>query len=148
METLTDVLLEPGKRPQVVQDCVGLIDDEVRSKSGLTGVAVKGGYAIVKKVKPGIIPEAVDNLLNDFVDKLEPFFADFRAQQSPLATYFARRDQEIANALLAITDQRARRSDHTALKKAYEKLRPTGVKHTAAAVPGIARLIAKHARVA
>ncbi|MFC1609348.1 DUF6918 family protein [Myxococcota bacterium] len=145
MATLQKVLLEEGKRPQVVADCVRLIGDEVSSKRGLGGVAVKGAYAIVKKVKPGIISDAVNNMLDEFVGKLEPFYSDFQGQSDrSLQPYFVGRDAEIANALLGVTDTRAGRTKHKTLKKAYEKLRPTGVKHTAAAVPGLARVIAKH----
>ena len=144
MTTLTETLLQAGKRPAVVEDCERLIADEVAAKSGVSGLAVKGGYKIVTKLKPGIIPEAVDGLLDDFVAQLEPFYADFQTTDGELVAYFRGRDREIADALLAITDRRAARTRHATLKKAYEKLRPTGVKHTAAAVPGVARLIAKH----
>jgi hypothetical protein len=144
METLKDALLEQSRRPAVVKDCERLIEDEVRAKSGIGGLAVKAGYKIVKKLKPGVIPETVDGLLDDFVAQLEPFFADSQAQDGHIEPYFRGRDQEIANALLQITDRRAQRTRHKTLKKAYDKLRSTGVKHTAAAVPGIARLIAKN----
>jgi hypothetical protein len=143
--TLREILLEPGKRPSVIQDCVQLIDDEVRSKSGLSGIAVKGGYAMVKKIKPGIIAEAVDNMLDEFVARLEPFYAEYLdGPEEAIEPFFTRRDQKIANALLGVTDARAARTRHRTIKKAYEKLRPTGIKHTAAAVPGLARLIARH----
>jgi hypothetical protein len=143
--TLSQTLLQPGKRPTVVTDCVALIDAEVDAKSGLTGLAVKAAYAVVKKVKPGIIREAVDNLLDEFVTRLDPFHAAAVGSGQPLGTYFAARADEIANALLAVTDARAARSRHKTIKAAYDKLRPTGVKHTAAAVPGMARLLTKHA---
>ena len=54
MPTLTDMLLVPGNRPKVIADCVQLINEEVDSKGGLTGLAVKGAYALVKAVKPGL----------------------------------------------------------------------------------------------
>ena len=75
MPTLTDMLLAPGNRPKVIADCTQLINEEVDSKGGLTGLAVKGAYALVKAVKPGFINEAVDHMLDDFVKRLEPFFA-------------------------------------------------------------------------
>lgn len=145
MTTLKETLLEPGTRPAVIADCVQLIDDEVRAKGGLGGMAVKGAYTVVKKLKPGMIREAVDSLLDEFVDKLEPFYADFSAQEAKkLEPYFVGRAGEIANALLGVTDARAARANNRTVKKAYEKLRPTGVKHTEAAVPGLSRVVAKH----
>jgi hypothetical protein len=145
MTTLKETLLEPGTRPAVIADCVQLIDDEVRAKGGLGGMAVKGAYTVVKKLKPGMIREAVDSLLDEFVDKLEPFYTDFSAQEAKkLEPYFVGRAGEIANALLGVTDARAARANNRTVKKAYEKLRPTGVKHTEAAVPGLSRVVAKH----
>jgi hypothetical protein len=115
MSTLSEILLVPGNRPKVVADCVRLIEEEVDSKGGLTGLAVKGAFALVKAVKPGFVMEACDSMLDDFVRRLEPFHA---AAKNPT------------------------------LKKAYEKLRPTGKKHVEAAVPRIGRLISKYASAA
>ncbi len=145
MAKLGEILLGAGRRAQVVDDCVSLIDDEVAAKSGLGGLAVKGAYAVVKAVKPGVIREAADRLLDDLVAALEPFYADFRAQpRQPLETYFHARAGEIAEALLGVADARAAHAKHPAVKKAYAKLRPSGRKHTEAAVDGVARLIRKH----
>src|SRR5215212_6156378 len=73
MPTLSEILLVPGNRPKVIADCGQLITEEVDSKGGLTGLAVKGAFAIVKAVKPGFVAEAVDHMLDDFVRRLEPF---------------------------------------------------------------------------
>jgi hypothetical protein len=144
MPTLTEILLVPGNRPKVVADCVQLINEEVDSKGGLTGLAVKGAYALVKAVKPGFVAEAVDHMLDDFVKRLEPFWADAQAKNEPVGPLMNGRAGEVADALLSISDDRARASKNQTLKKAYEKLRPTGKKHVEAAVPRIGRLIAKH----
>jgi hypothetical protein len=145
MSTLTEILLAPGNRPKVVVDCNRLIDEEVDSKGGLSGLAVKGAYALVKAVKPGFVSEAVDGMIDDFVKRLEPFYAAAQAKNEPIGPAMNARAGEVAEALLAISDERAQRSKNGSLKKAYEKLRPTGKKHVEAAVPRIGRLIAKYA---
>lgn len=148
MSTLAEILLVPGARPKVIADCVQLIDEEVDSKGGLTGLAVKGAYAIVKAVKPGFVAEAVDHMLDDFVSRLEPFWTDAQARNEPIGPLLSSRAGEAADALLAISDERAQRSKHQGLRKAYDKLRPTGKKHVEAAVPRVGRLIAKYASAA
>jgi hypothetical protein len=148
MPTLTDMLLVPGSRPKVIADCVQLINEEVDSKGGLTGLAVKGAYALVKAVKPGFVPEAVDHMLDDFVKRLEPFWADAQAKNEPIGPLMNARAPQVADALLAISDERAARSTNPSLKKAYEKLRPTGKKHVEQAVPRVGRLIQKYASAA
>jgi hypothetical protein len=148
MPTLTDILLVPGNRPKVIADCVQLIQEEVDSKGGLTGLAVKGAFAIVKAVKPGFVSEAVDHMLDDFVKRLEPFWADAQAKNEPVGPLLSARAPQVADALLAISDERAARAKNQNIKKAYEKLRPTGKKHVEQAVPRVGRLIQKYASAA
>jgi hypothetical protein len=148
MATLQELLLVPGNRPKVIADCVTLIQEEVDSKGGLTGLAVKGAFAVVKAVKPGFVTEAVDHMLDDFVKRLEPFWTDAQARNEPVGQLMNARGPEVADALLTISDERAARSTNNTLKKAYEKMRPTGKKHVEAAVPRIGRLIAKYAATA
>jgi hypothetical protein len=144
MPTLKEILLVPGNRPKVIADCVKVIEEEVDSKTGLTGLAVKGAFAVVKAVKPGFVPEAVDHMIDDFVGRLEPFWSDAQSRNEPIGALMNGRASEVADALLAISDERAARARNPTLKKAYEKLRPAGKKHVEAAVPRIGRLVAKY----
>jgi hypothetical protein len=148
MPNLNDILLVPGNRPKVVADCGKVIEEEVDSKGGLTGLAIKAAFAVVKAIKPGFISEAVDHMLDDFVKRLEPFWADAQAKNEPIGAVLNARAPQVADALLAISDERAMRSTNNTLKKAYEKLRPTGKKHVEAAVPRIGRLVAKYTSAA
>lgn len=146
-ETLQEILLDPVKRPQVVTDCQELLDAEVEDKNGVSGLAVKGTFAMVKKVKPGIIHDAVDGLLDDFVDRLQPFYAEFQVSGGvkPLPEYLTERSDEVSDALLGITDARAERSQRATIKKAYQKLRPQGKKNVEDALPRLGAMIQKHA---
>ena len=148
MPTLKEILTVPGNRPKVVADCVTLVQEEVGSKGGLTGLAIKGAYALVKAVKPGFIAEALDGMLDDFATKLEPFWVDAQAKNEPVGALMNGRAGEVADALLSISDNRAARAKNATAKKAYEKLRPTGKKHVEAAVPRLGRMIAKHTSAA
>jgi hypothetical protein len=144
MSTLNEILAAPGLRPQVVADCEKLIDEEVSSK-GLTGLPIKAGYAVVKAVKPGFVPEVVDHMLDDFCRRLDPIYQAALAKGEPVTAYFNARTSEVAEALLAITDERAQRAKNATLKSAYEKLRPMAKKHVEAAVPRLGRLVGKYA---
>jgi uncharacterized protein DUF6918 len=148
MATLREILLVPGTRPKVLVDCAKLIEEEVDSKGGLTGLAVKGAFAVVRAVKPGIVPEAIDHMLDDFVGRLEPFWAEAQAKNEPVGALMNGRAGEVADALLAISDQRAAGAKNQTLRKAYDKLRPAGKKHVEAAVPRIGRLLAKYTSAA
>jgi hypothetical protein len=147
-DTLSERLLaDKSKRPRILTDCEKLIEDEVGAKSGLTGLAIKGAYMVVCRVKPGIIREAMDGLLDDFVKRLEPFYKahrDANGEPKDFGQYISRRPGEVADALLGITDDRARRAKNATLKGAYEKLRPQAKKHTEEAVPRVGRTLSPH----
>ena len=72
--TLPEILTESTRRKSVIADCVLLIEEEVSKKGGLSGIAIKGAFAIVKAVKPGFIAEAVDHMLDDFSARLDPMY--------------------------------------------------------------------------
>ena len=146
-DTLTQRLVADGnKRPHLLADCERLIEAEVSSKGGLSGLAIKGAYKIVCAIKPGIVRESLDGLLDDFVKRLEPFYADHRKGGEPRAfgDAIARRSSEVADALLGITDDRARRAKNPGLKSAYERLRPQAKKHVEEAIPRVGRTLSGH----
>jgi hypothetical protein len=144
MSTLTEILLVEGTRPKVVADCVRLIEEEVDSKGGLSGLAIKGAFMVVKAVKPGFISEAVDHMLDDFVRRLDPFYQEALQKNEPVAPLMNTRTSAVADALLAISDERAARAKNQTLKKSYEKLRPSAKKNVEAAIPRIGKLVAKY----
>ena len=145
MAALKEILTAAAKRKEVVADCAKLLDEEVASKSGFSGLAVKAAYATVKALKPGMIPHAIDDLLDDFAEKIDPFYQKAKEAKQPTDAYISGHADEIAEALLSITDGRAAHTKHGTIKKAYERLRPTGKKHTMEAMPRVGRLILKYA---
>lgn len=146
MPALTDILTADDVRRSVVDDCCQLIEDEVRSKRGVSGLALKAGFKVFKKFKPGALPIAVNNLLDDFAAAVDPFFQDHLESGNRSAVQsFRPRARQIADALLVITDRKAERFDRGLIRKTYYKLRPMAVNHTADAIPGVARLVDKYA---
>jgi hypothetical protein len=146
MADLKSILTDPSRRQQVIRDAERLLDDEVAGKSGLSGFAIKAAFKVVKGMKPGMIPDVVDGLLDDFAARLDPIYQAHLVKGGGIVENFTARKGEVADALLGITDDRAARTRHGNLRSAYQQLRPTGKKNVEEAVPGIARLIDKHAR--
>lgn len=145
METLTEVLRDEARLRAVVADGARLIDEEVASKTGVGGLAVKAGFKTVKTVKPGLISEALTGLLPEFAPIVDPYYAKARAS-GDVRGYFVSHGPEIAEALLAVTDARAERTTHRVIRGAYERLRGQAHKHTTAALPRVAELITRHVR--
>lgn len=147
MTTLRERLGSGEKRQQVLDDACRVLDDEVADKSGLGGITVKAAYAVVKGIKPGFIRQAVDHLLDEFLDILNAFADEAQEKQIKPGALLLDNRARVANALLAVTDRRAQKADSGAIRKTYDKLRPAAQKHVEAATPRLAQLLDKHAGV-
>lgn len=142
---LSDYVSAEPTRSHVVAECVALVDDEVKGKGGLSGVAIKGAYSTVKAIKPGFVTGVVDALFDEWVARLEPHYDRWRSgAQGSLAEYLTARSDDVAEDLLAVTDGRARTTKHKAASKIYDKLRPSAKKNVSAAVPKLGTLMEKH----
>ncbi len=145
MSSLKDVLNDPQKKPAVVDDCCALVDAEVADKGGISGLAIKAGYAAVKGIKPGFIKQVVTDLLPEFADALGPIYTEAKDKNAAVETHLVSNASRVADALLAITDGKAQRSKSSVVKGTYDKLRGMAKKNVEHAVPRLARLVVKYA---
>lgn len=144
--TLHEMLLAPEVQPQVIADCEKLIDNEVSDMSGISGTAVKLAYKTVKTFSSGHIHYMVQTLQPKMADALQPYWADFNAGGGgSFGDYLAKREDEVSEALLAITDERGRNSSRPTIVKAYNTVRGGAAKHVKAALPQVGALVQKYA---
>jgi hypothetical protein len=144
--TLQEILLAPDTRPQVIDDCYLLIEQEVAEQSGISGTAVRLAYKTVNTFRPGHIRYMVGALLPQLVDQLEPYWADFgTCGGSGFGDYLAKHREEVSQALLSVTDARAAASGRPVITKAYGAVRGSAVKHVEAALPQVGDLVLKYA---
>jgi hypothetical protein len=148
-KTLADYVATSPTRERVVADCASLVDEEVRSKGGLSGVAIKGAYGTVKAIKPRFITDVIDALLDEWVAKLEPHFARWQGGGTgSLAEYLTARSDDVAEDLLTVTDARASSTKHKTAGKLYGKMRPSAKRNVSAAIPKLGSLMERHVRAA
>jgi hypothetical protein len=146
MPNLTEALTGESTKSAVIEDCLSLIDAEVADKGGLTGLAIKAGYRTVQGIKPGFVRHVVTDLLPEFAKALQPIYDEAKAKgDTTVRAYFAANSTRVADALLTITDDKAKRSKSGMVKGTYEKLRGSAKKNVEAAVPRLAAMIEKHA---
>lgn len=130
-----------GKEPvrsKVVDECVELVETQVKNK----GFLMKGAYATIKAVKKRFVPEVVDALLDEWLGKMQPHYDKWETTKpGTFADYVIARSDDVAEDLLSVTDQRAARTSHGTAKKMYEKMRDTAKKNVVEAIPDLARLI-------
>jgi hypothetical protein len=141
MPSLVDALNDPQKKPTIVEDCLALIDAEVKAKN----LFIKAGYKTVSGFKPGFIRNVVSDLLPEFARALEPMHQEAVNAGKDVVAHFSSNAGRAADAMLSVTDAKAQHSTNSAVKKAYGGLRGTAKSNVEAAIPALARLIAKHA---
>jgi hypothetical protein len=145
--TLHEILLAPEIRPHVVDDCNALIEREVSEKSGISGTAVKLAYKTANTFASGHVRKMVGTLLPGMADNLQPFWADFNASGgADFGDYLTKRGDEVAEAMLAVTDARAAASGRPVIVKAYRSVRGSAGKHIKAALPQVGDLVISYAR--
>lgn len=144
-KTLHDQIAVEPTRPRVVAECVTLIDQQVRAKGGVRGMTVRAAYATIKTLKRGFVTGVVEALLDDWLAKLEPYYARWGAAPSgSFSEYLTARSDEVAEDLLEVTDKRAETTKHTTAKKYYFKMRDKAKDNVVEAVPELARLLERH----
>ena len=143
--TLHDVMLAPDTQPAVVADCMKLIQQEVSSKSGVSGTAVKIAYKTASSFAPGYLQSKVEDIVPDMVGQLEPFWADFTASGAGgFGDYLVKRGDEVSEALLSVTDNYAATGTRPVILKAYRTVRGGAAKHVTAALPNLGALGEKY----
>ncbi len=145
MKTLSEQFQDPARRKALVDDALTVLDQEVQDKSGLTGMAIKGGYKLVQGFRPGFVRQVVESLLDDFLVALNPVYAEAVEKKRPADAYLVEKRDQVADALLSVTDRRAEGAQSGAIQAAYQKLRPIAKKQVEAAAPRLGSLLQRHA---
>ena len=144
--SLQEILITEQNWGPLVADDQALVEQELASKSGASAVAIKVAYKVVTAFAPGYYQGIVGAMLPEMAAQLEPFWADFtESGGSSFGDYLAKRGNEVAEALLSVTDGMAARSDKKAVIKAYGAVRGSAVKHVEAALPNLGVLVQKYA---
>lgn len=141
---LAEAFADTTKKAAIIKDCCTLIDEEVAAKGGLSGLAVKAGYAAVKGIKPGFIAEVVDKLLPEFSAAMDPIWDESKKQPNPV-NHFTGQKSRVADALLAVTDGKSKNAKSALVRSTYEKLRGSAKKNVEEAIPRLGKLLEKHA---
>ncbi len=143
--SLADEITDPTKKAAIVADCCTLVDEEVSAKGGLSGLAVNAGYAAVKGIQPGFIAEVVNKLLPDFAGKIDAIWDEGRKAGDPSA-HFNTNKSRVADALLSVTDAKAKNAESSVVRGTYERLRGSAKKNVEDAVPRLGRLVSKYSK--
>jgi len=131
---------DPVSWDALVSDCAKLMDEQVATKGGITGMAVKAAYSAVKGISPGYVTEATGRILPEVLSALDPIWTEGTAVGNPV-DYLAQNGARTADLILGITDARVEKTNRTVVRGSYKKLRESVKKDLEAAVPRLAEII-------
>lgn len=145
MGSLVQTIQVEFRRRSVIDDCVLLIEAEVASKRGISGMGIKTAFRAVKGLRPGMLHMTMNHLLDEFAAQIDPFWQECQSSGRLPRDFFVSRKGDVAEALLSITDARRDKADNRVLVRAYNGLRPKAVSYIGDAMPRVADLFVKHA---
>lgn len=137
MATLSEILL--ANRTHSVDVLSKAVDEEVASKSGLGGMAIKAGFSAATKAKPGLVNKAIDALLPQFAEKLQPYWE--QKGDKSFADALVANKAAAADSLLEVTDAAMKNPKYSALSKVYGGLRPKAKSQVEDALPRVGAAI-------
>jgi hypothetical protein len=142
--TLSDVLA--GGKEQIVADVRALIDQHVSATSGVSGLALKAALKTVTTVAPDYYESRIEKLAPALLTQLQPFWSDFQSGGgTSFGEYLASRGSDVANAVLSVTDERARVSNRTVITSVYNTVRGHAAEHIETALPAVGALVERYA---
>lgn len=144
MTALSAILLSGHRREALGADVRQLLERHVEQRAGLRGVAWRSGLALLRAARPGVVERAVERLLPECLDALEPLYHDYRAgSERDFGLYLQRHAEPAVARLLAVVDRRAAGAA-TATRRLYARFRAEAHTEALALFPAFARLLAGH----
>jgi N-acyl-D-aspartate/D-glutamate deacylase len=140
---LSDKISDQNTQANLVADCAKLMDEQVAAKNGISGLALKAAYGVVKGIGPNYIPGALHGLLPAALVALDPIW-DEGVQSGDPVEHLAQNRSRTADMLLSITDARIEKARNGAVRASYNRLRKSVKNDVEEAVPGLAKILGAH----
>lgn len=141
---LSEKIQDEAVRANMIEDCTKLIDQQVAAKGGLSGMAMKTAYGVIKGIGAGYIPGALERLLPDACAALDPMWQEGAAAGDPVKFLSENKDRT-ADSILSVTDARIEKTSNGVVSATYKKLRKSVKNDVEAAVPDLATIIGNYA---
>lgn len=141
---LKDQIKGEQTEANIAEDCATLMDEQVATKTGVSGLAIKTAYRALKGVGPGYIPRALQSLVPQALDALDPMWTEGLQVGDPVE-HLSQNPAETANVLLSVTDRKAANAQNKIVVATYKRVRKSVKGDVEAAVPGLARILGNYA---
>lgn len=143
MTSLAELLLAAPRRDALIKGGAALLEKSIADRGGLTGVAYRTGYAMIKAAKPGAAQRASKELMPGFAEALEPLFQQhLQGGGNPevFGSSLLTHGSEAVTRMIAVADQRVEGSSEM-VRKTYARFRGNAEAEVTRILPGFAALI-------
>lgn len=141
---LRDQVQDEETQASIAADCAQLMDQQVAAKTGISGLALKTAYKALKGIGPGYIPRALESLVPQALDALDPMWAAGLQAGNPVE-HLSQNSAETADVLLGVTDNKLSVAKNKIVIATYKKIRKSVKGDVEAAVPGLAEILGNYA---
>jgi hypothetical protein len=140
---LSNRLQDESVKASIAKDVAQLIEEQVAVKGGISGLALKATYGVVKGASANYIPGAIQRLLPEAMLALDPIWDEGVQAGDPVA-HLTQNSDHTADTILSVTDAKIKRVNNGLVCSAYNKLRNSVKSDIEAAIPGFAQILGKH----
>lgn len=140
--TLRDIVSDPEQRPRIADDAVREATLAIRARTGIKAAAAQFGFDAINRIRPGFLARQVEELLPAMADAIEPWWAE-GGRRGDAPAWLNQHADEVAEALLQVTDTHAASAHDQAAVAVYERLRSSAPKRIANEMPRIATFVAR-----
>ncbi len=142
MTALVEYFHAEEQRQTLITQIEHVVDGRVAQQTGIGGLAIKGAYKTVQKVKKGFVTASIEFLLDGWLGKIQVYWDAFVDTQGvSFSQFLGPQARQVAGDMLTVTDAHINNSEYKTVAKLYRKLRPTAQEHVAGAVPDICDVI-------
>ncbi|MGF1571058.1 MAG: hypothetical protein ACFCVD_23775 [Nodosilinea sp.] len=143
---LSETLQDEAIKANLVADCTRLLDEQVAAKGGLSGMALKATYGVVKGIDASYISGAIERILPDVLTALNPMWEEGLKAGNPVE-HLAQNQALTADRVLSVTDARVEKTTNGVVRSSYNKLRKSVKGDVEAAMPDLAKVLGTHMAV-
>jgi len=140
--SLGELVKNSAVKASLIEDCDRLINAQAAQKAGVSGMAIRTAYRVVKGVGPTYTRGAISRMLPATLDALDTIWQEGMQSGNPVE-YLNEQRSRTADLILSVTDHRIRYTSGPVVG-VYNKLRKSVKGDVEEAVPELANILERH----
>lgn len=136
--------MQGPREAAVVRKCARMIESFLAGAGGVKGFTLRSALHTAQRARPDLLEQSSRRLLPEFLDALDRHYQSWDPMQEPdFAAHLMRNKDAACDALLAVADARAQRSNNRVVTSLYSRMRGGARKDVERVFPELATLIAR-----